>query len=121
VDERSVDRGDQDRRQARVLVELTVNGRYQWRLKASNGRVVATSSAVYGDPEEAERALEKLRSQADHLLARISHVKEGAGWVWVLMSSRGESEARSMRAYERYATCQAAFRTFVALLVETGT
>ena len=107
---------DRQRRRGRAIVDKAENGRYQWRLKATNGRVVAVSWPVYRDPDEAGRALEALRGDPARLLARISHVKEGAGWMWVVKSEHDTPEARSMRTYERYATCQSAFRKFVALL-----
>lgn len=104
-------------RRSRTMVELAKNGRYRWRLKAPNGRVVAESPPIHAGPKEAERALAELRSEVTRIPARISHVKEGAGWVWMIRSSdQGQPQARSMRAYERYATCQNAFRKFVALL-----
>lgn len=105
-------------RRSRTVVELAKNGRYQWRLKAPNGRIVAESLPVHEGPKEAERALAKLHGDRSRIDARISHVKEGAGWVWMIRSDRGQTQARSMRAYERYATCLNAFRRFVAMLDE---
>ncbi|MGF1430145.1 DUF1508 domain-containing protein [Kitasatospora sp. LaBMicrA B282] len=96
--------------------ERAANGRYQWQLKAPNGRIVAVSSPVYEAPAEADRAFAALRADAAELTARITHVREGIGWIWVVPGSRGVPDARSNRAYERYATCQNAFRRFVALL-----
>uniref|UniRef100_UPI000A91BB9B DUF1508 domain-containing protein n=1 Tax=Peterkaempfera griseoplana TaxID=66896 RepID=UPI000A91BB9B len=58
-----------------------MSGYYQWRLQASNGRTVAVSAAEYRTSEEADRALSELRRDAVEQLARITHVKEGAGWV----------------------------------------
>ncbi|WSL77328.1 DUF1508 domain-containing protein [Kitasatospora sp. NBC_01266] len=97
-------------------VERAANGRYQWQLKAPNGRIVAVSSPVYDSPQEASRVFAALRADAAELTARITHVRDGIGWIWVVPGSRGVPEARSNRAYERYATCQNAFRRFVALL-----
>ncbi|GAB2741059.1 hypothetical protein GCM10010442_71700 [Kitasatospora kifunensis] len=99
-----------------LQVERAANGRYQWQLKAPNGRIVAVSSAVHDSPQEADRAFAALRGDAAELTARITHVRDGIGWIWVVPSPRGVPEARSNRAYERYATCQNAFRRFVALL-----
>ncbi|MCX4747835.1 DUF1508 domain-containing protein [Kitasatospora sp. NBC_01287] len=97
-------------------IERAANGRYQWQLKAPNGRIVAVSSPVYDSPQEADRSFAALRVDAAGLTARITHVRDGIGWIWVVPGSRGVPEARSNRAYERYATCQNAFRRFVALL-----
>ncbi|MFI9270121.1 YegP family protein [Kitasatospora sp. NPDC052896] len=96
--------------------ERAANGRYQWQLKAPNGRIVAVSSAVYESPTEAARSFDELRRSAAELTARITHVRDGIGWIWVVPGPRGLPDARSNRAYERYATCQNAFRRFVALL-----
>jgi hypothetical protein len=85
-------------------------------LKAPNGRVVAVSSPLYESPGDAERAFGELTTAGSALVARITHVRDGLGWTWVVPGARGNPLARSSRAYERYATCQNAFRRFVALL-----
>ncbi|WP_198042266.1 YegP family protein [Kitasatospora azatica] len=97
-------------------IERATNGRYQWQLKAPNGRIVAVSAPVFESSDEAHRAVAVLRDEAAGLTARITHVRAGIGWIWVVPGPRGLPEARSSRAYERYATCQNAFRRFVALL-----
>jgi uncharacterized protein YegP (UPF0339 family) len=97
-------------------IERAANGRYQWQLKAPNGRIVAVSSPVFETTAEVSRAFELLRDEAGGLTARITHVRDGIGWIWAVPGPRGLPEARSSRAYERYATCQNAFRRFVALL-----
>ncbi|TWF98672.1 YegP family protein [Kitasatospora viridis] len=97
-------------------IERAANGRYQWQLKAPNGRIVAVSSPVFETVAEAGRAFGALREEAAGLTARITHVRDGIGWIWVVPGPRGLPEARSSRAYERYATCQNAFRRFVALM-----
>ncbi|MBD0692412.1 DUF1508 domain-containing protein [Streptomyces sp. CBMA123] len=96
--------------------ERAPDGRYRWQLKASNGRVVAITSALFETPGEAERGFDGLRAVAAELTARITHVRDGIGWIWVIPGSRTLPEVRSSRAYERYATCQNAFRRFVVLL-----
>ncbi len=96
--------------------ERAANGRYQWQLKAPNGRIVAISSPVFESAAEATEAFDGLRGGAAELTARITHVREGIGWLWMIPGPRGVPEARSSRAYERYATCQNAFRRFIALL-----
>ncbi|WUH91322.1 hypothetical protein OG900_15195 [Streptomyces sp. NBC_00433] len=93
-----------------------MDGLYEWRLKAQNGRVVAVSPAHFRTAQDAFSACVALRDDgADHL-ARILHEKEGVGWVWTVPGPHGRALARSPRAYERYATCQGAFRKFIALL-----
>ncbi|WP_316522055.1 hypothetical protein [Kitasatospora brasiliensis] len=80
--------------------------------------MVAITAAAFETPGEAERCFDGLRVGAAGLTARITHVREGIGWVWVVPGSRALPEVRSSRAYERYATCQNAFRRFVALLAK---
>ncbi|MFG1808969.1 hypothetical protein [Streptomyces sp. NPDC049040] len=93
-----------------------MDGLYEWRLKAPNGRVVAVSPAHFRTAQDAVSACAALRDDgADHL-ARILHEKKGIGWVWTVPGPHGRPLARSPRAYERYATCQGAFRNFIALL-----
>jgi uncharacterized protein YegP (UPF0339 family) len=100
----------------RVLVDRAANGRYRWRAKAGNGRIVAISAPAYSGADEARRAYSRLRRDGPNLSARISHVQDGAGWTWVLHSPSGSPLARSIRSYERYATCQVAVAKFLALL-----
>ncbi|MFJ9516728.1 YegP family protein [Kitasatospora sp. NPDC101801] len=103
-------------RRGSVQAERDVNGRYRWSLKAPNGRIVAVSASVYETPELARQVFEGLRGAAPGLVVRITHVRDGIGWIWVVPGPRGVPDARSHRTYERYATCQNAFRRFVALL-----
>ncbi|MEU8923492.1 hypothetical protein AB0D10_21550 [Kitasatospora sp. NPDC048545] len=98
--------------------ERTADGRYRWQLKAPNGRVVAITPAAFETAGEAERCFDGLRVGAAELTARITHVRDGIGWIWVVPGSRNLPEVRSSRAYERYATCQNAFRRFVVLLAK---
>ncbi|MFE7559233.1 DUF1508 domain-containing protein [Kitasatospora sp. NPDC057500] len=98
--------------------ERAPDGRYRWQLKAPNGRVVAVTPAAYETAGEAERGFDGLRVAAEGLTARITHVRDGIGWIWVIPGSRALPEVRSSRAYERYATCQNAFRRFVVLLAK---
>lgn len=104
------------RGRGRFTAEKSVDGLYEWRLKAPNGRVVAVSPAHFRTAQDAFSACVALRDDgADHL-ARILHEKQGIGWVWTVPGPHGRPLARSPRAYERYATCQGAFRKFIALL-----
>ncbi|MFD8785079.1 hypothetical protein [Kitasatospora sp. NPDC059599] len=98
--------------------ERTADGRYRWQLKAPNGRVVAITPAAFETAGEAERCFDGLRAGAAELTARITHVRDGIGWIWVVPGARNLPEVRSSRAYERYATCQNAFRRFVVLLAK---
>ncbi|MFE2412235.1 hypothetical protein ACFXDE_28205 [Kitasatospora sp. NPDC059408] len=98
--------------------ERAPDGRYRWQLKAPNGRVVAITPAAFETVGEAERGFDGLRAGAAELTARITHVRDGIGWIWVVPGSRSLPEVRSSRAYERYATCQNAFRRFVVLLAK---
>ncbi|MFJ9697167.1 hypothetical protein [Kitasatospora sp. NPDC101183] len=87
-------------------------------MKAPNGRVVAITATQFETPGEAERGFDGMRVVADELTARITHVRDGIGWIWVIPGTRSLPEVRSSRAYERYATCQNAFRRFVVLLAK---
>ncbi|MFJ1704446.1 hypothetical protein [Kitasatospora sp. NPDC088346] len=89
-------------------------------MKAPNGRMVAASPPVYESAADSERAFAALVAAGPVLAARITHVREGLGWVWTVHGPRGAVLVRSHRAYERYATCQSAFRRFVALLARLG-
>ncbi|MEV4615006.1 hypothetical protein AB0K43_20775 [Kitasatospora sp. NPDC049258] len=99
-----------------MQAERAPGGRFHWQLKAPNGRVVAVSPPVFDSVADAERGFADLVATGPALVARITHVREGLGWVWVVPGPRGNPLVRSHRAYERYATCQSAFRRFVALL-----
>jgi len=99
-----------------LFTERAPNGRFQWQLKAMNGRVVAVSSSVHESSGDAERAFAELVALGPALVARITHVRDGLGWTWVVPGPRGNPLVKSSRAYERYATCQNAFRRFLALV-----
>ncbi|MFC1433126.1 hypothetical protein ACEZDB_21010 [Streptacidiphilus sp. N1-3] len=101
------------------MAEKAVNGMYEWRLKAPNGRVVGVSTPQFRTAVEAVRGCLALREESAEYLARITHKKEGVGWVWTVPGPQGRPLARSPRAYERHATCQNAFRKFIALLADT--
>jgi uncharacterized protein YegP (UPF0339 family) len=101
------------------VAEKAVNGMYEWRLKAPNGRVVGVSPPHFRTAGEAVRCCLSLREESAEYLARITHKKEGIGWVWTVPGPHGRPLARSPRAYERHATCQNAFRKFIALLAVT--
>ncbi len=103
----------------RCVAEKSGNGMYEWRLKAPNGRVVGISPAHFRTAGEAVRACLALREESEEYLARITHKKEGIGWVWTVPGPYGRALARSPRAYERHATCQNAFRKFITLLAAT--
>ncbi len=79
---------------------------------------MAVSPIGYESPGEAEQAFENLLVAGPRLTARITHVRDGIGWVWVVPGTRGLPEIRSSRPYERYATCQNAFRRFLVLLAK---
>ncbi|MFJ8039639.1 DUF1508 domain-containing protein [Kitasatospora sp. NPDC096147] len=110
----------QGERRGSVQAERDVNGRYRWSLKAPNGRIVAVSGSVHEDAVQAWQAFEELRGAVPGFVVRITHVRDGIGWVWMVPAPRGALAARSHRAYERYATCQNAYRRFVALLETPG-
>ncbi|MDH6579938.1 hypothetical protein [Kitasatospora sp. MAP5-34] len=100
----------------RCVAEKSASGLYAWRLKAPNGRIVAVSPDHFRTPEAAVRACLELRDEGAGHFARIIHQSEGIGWIWTVPGPHGRPLARSLRAYERHATCQNAFRRFVALL-----
>lgn len=117
---REHDGGERSQQWDGLLAEPVGGGRFRWQLKAQNGRLVAVSLPVHASPADAERAFADLVEAAPALVARITHVRDGLGWVWVVPGPNGAALVRSHRAYERYATCQNAFRRFVALLVKQG-
>lgn len=104
----------------RCVAEKSVDGMYAWRLKAPNGRIVGVSPAHFRTAGEAVRGCLALREESAEYLARITHRKEGVGWVWTVPGPNGLPLARSPRAYERHATCQNAFHKFIALLAATA-
>jgi uncharacterized protein YegP (UPF0339 family) len=103
----------------RCVAHRTESGLYAWRLRAPNGRILAVSPPHFRSAEAAMLACQALRDEGTEHCARITHQKEGVGWVWTVPGPRGRPLARSPRAYERYATCQSAFRRFVTLLAAT--
>lgn len=108
------------RGRGRCTAERTATGLWAWRLKAPNGRVVGVSPPVFRSREAALAAVWEL-GEGGERLARITHEREGVGWVWSVPGPQGRPVANSPRSYERYATCRKAFATFLTLLgVEPG-
>lgn len=113
------DGGSSRKGRGRCVAERCVNGMYEWRLKAPNGRIVAVSPPHFRTPHEAVSGCLLMRAEGAEYLARITHRKEGIGWVWTVPGPNGRALAHSPRAYERRATCQNAFLKFIALLAAT--
>ncbi|MFI5527460.1 DUF1508 domain-containing protein [Kitasatospora sp. NPDC051853] len=103
-------------RRATVQTDRDVNGRYRWSLKAPNGRIVAVSAPVYETAVRAFQGFDRLCSGSADLVVRITHVRGGIGWTWAVPGPDGVPSVCSHRAYERYATCQNAFRRVLVLL-----
>ncbi|MFJ5546584.1 hypothetical protein [Streptomyces sp. NPDC093225] len=103
----------------RCTVDRTRGGAYQWRLTAQNGRVVAVSAVAHPDLDSCRRAFAGTRSEATALVGTVLHSTEpGGGWVWGARGGDGALRAVSSRAYQRHATCRAAFERFRLLLGE---
>ncbi|MFJ2957325.1 DUF1508 domain-containing protein [Streptomyces sp. NPDC087270] len=104
----------------RCRIDIDEDGRYAWRLTASNGRVIAHGATSHPDDRACRAAFEALCEQAALLTGSVQHAAESSGWVWRLRDPDGHLRAVSARAYERHSTCQAAYDRFRVLLVGLG-
>ncbi|MET8635752.1 hypothetical protein ABZX69_25225 [Streptomyces sp. NPDC004074] len=102
----------------RCLTDLDEEGRYGWRLVASNGRPVAVSAGSYDTHARCRAAFVRLCERHAGIAGGIQHSAEGGGWVWVLWEASGRHLARSARMYERHATCRSSYERFRAMVPE---
>jgi uncharacterized protein YegP (UPF0339 family) len=105
----------------RCLIDLDEEGRFGWRLVASNGRPVAVSAAWYDTHTRCRAAFTWLCEERAGTAGGIQHSTEGGGWVWVLWDASGRHLARSARMYERHATCRSSYERFRAMVPELAT
>src|SRR4051812_36738619 len=78
---------------------------YRWRLKSSNGQVIATSGQGYKDKRDRLAAIERIKKDARSLkFEQFSDA--GGGLRWRLKSSNGQVIATSGQGYKDKRDCE---------------
>ncbi|MGW4229778.1 hypothetical protein ACWEF9_10940 [Streptomyces sp. NPDC004980] len=112
--------GRTDTGRVRCRIDIDGEGRYEWRMIAQNGRVVAVSARSFGDYGDCRDAFEELQAGYAQQTGAVQHTPSGNGWIWLLRRTDGRATAVSARAYERHSTCRAAYERFRSLLAGAG-
>jgi uncharacterized protein YegP (UPF0339 family) len=80
-------------------------GEYRWRLKSSNGQVIATSGQGYKDKRDRANAIQRIRKDARSLKFE-QYADASGGLRWRLKSSNGQVIATSGQGYKDKRDCE---------------
>ncbi|MHB1561494.1 MAG: YegP family protein [Isosphaeraceae bacterium] len=79
---------------------------YRWRLRSSNGQVIATSGQGYKDKRDRDSAIERIRKDAATKLKFESYEDNAKTYRWRLRSSNGQVIATSGQGYKDKRDCE---------------
>jgi uncharacterized protein YegP (UPF0339 family) len=80
-------------------------GEARWRLKATNGQVIATSGQGYKDKRDARKAIDRIKSEAKTL--KFETYSDARGEArWRLKASNGQIIATSGQGYKDKRDCE---------------
>ncbi len=80
-------------------------GEFRWRLKSSNGQVIATSGQGYKDKRDRASAIERIKKDA-RTLKFEQYADAGGDLRWRLKSSNGQVIATSGQGYKDKRDCE---------------
>ncbi len=87
----------------------------RWQLVARNGRALGMSVSGYSGVDAALTALAEMHVAIPDLSPNFSHPRSSVMWEWTALDRAGLAVAWGGRSYDRYGTCVAAYRRFVAM------
>jgi uncharacterized protein YegP (UPF0339 family) len=88
-------------------------GEYRWRLRSSNGQVIATSGQGYKDKRDRTSAIERIKKDAKALKFE-QYADAGGDLRWRLKSSNGQVIASSGQGYKDKRDCENAIEVIKA-------
>ena len=88
-------------------------GEYRWRLKSSNGQVIATSGQGYKDKRDRANAIERVKKDA-RTLKFEQYADASGGLRWRLKSTNGQIIATSGQGYKDKRDCENAIEVIKA-------
>lgn len=83
---------------------------YRWRLKNTEGKVVATPGQGYQSKKYCEEAVEKMKNNVNSDKVKIEYYEDaGKQTRWRIIASNGQTVASSAFGYATRAECEKAF------------
>lgn len=79
---------------------------YRWRLRSSNGQVIATSGQGYKDRRDRDSAIERIRKDAATKLKFESYEDNAKAYRWRLKATNGQVVATSGQGYKDKRDCE---------------
>ena len=86
---------------------------YRWRLKASNGKILATSGQGYKAKADCQKGVDRLKARLSRLTFEVYQDK-AKDFRWRLKSRNGQVVASSSEGYKAKADCESAIDTIKA-------
>jgi uncharacterized protein YegP (UPF0339 family) len=78
---------------------------YRWRLKATNGQIIATSGQGYKDKRDCESAIDRIKSDAKTKLKFETYTDSSQDTRWRLKATNGQIIATSGQGYKDKRDC----------------
>ncbi len=79
---------------------------HRWRLKATNGQIIATSGQGYKDKRDAKNAIERIKSDAATRLKFETYADAAKEYRWRLKATNGQVIATSGQGYKNKGDCE---------------
>jgi uncharacterized protein YegP (UPF0339 family) len=79
---------------------------HRWRLKATNGQIIATSGQGYKDKRDAKSAINRIKSDAATKLKFETYNDTATDYRWRLKATNGQIIATSGQGYKNKADCE---------------
>jgi uncharacterized protein YegP (UPF0339 family) len=80
---------------------------YRWRLKATNGEILATAGQGYKSKADAQKSVERIQTEAATPKLKFETYEDNAGeYRWRCKSGNGQIVASSSQGYKAKADCQ---------------
>jgi uncharacterized protein YegP (UPF0339 family) len=79
---------------------------HRWRLKATNGQVIATSGQGYSDKRDCKNAIDRIKKDAAAKLTFETYQDAGKKYRWRLKATNGQIIATSGQGYSDKRDCE---------------
>ena len=81
-------------------------GEHRWRLKSSNGQIIASSGQGYKDKRDCKNAIERIKTDAATKLKFETYEDNRGQHRWRLLASNGQNIASSGQGYKDKRDCE---------------
>ena len=82
------------------------NDEHRWRLKSSNGQIIASSGQGYKDKRDCKNAIERIKKDAATKLKFETYEDNRGQHRWRLLASNGQNIASSGQGYKDKRDCE---------------